>query len=118
MLVLKHVKLVAGDGVPQARAEVRGRGRGVRRGGVERGAPHASLVAFEGSDPVARLGVAEHRLAVCGDRRGRCVISAGSWNARAGFISGWIVRERRGVPARNDVWKKETGRPWGASSHP
>ena len=66
---LELVQLVAGGCVPHARREVGRRGGGNHSGVVEHAGPHRALVPLEGADPVARLAVAQHGLAVLAGRR-------------------------------------------------
>eukprot|EP00982_Pelagococcus_subviridis_P004219 29099-Pelagococcus_subviridis.AAC.6 len=64
VLMREAVQLVSRDRVPQTRGEVRARGRAVRRRRVQRRPPHAPLMPLERADPVSRLAVPKHRLAV------------------------------------------------------
>lgn len=64
MLVREVEELLAFDRVPHTSRKVGGRRCGVRGGRVEARRPHGAFVALESANPVARLAVAQHGLAI------------------------------------------------------
>ena len=64
MLVDERVQLVPGDRVPHLRCEITTTSCRPRRGNIQLGGPHGSLVPREGPDPISRVAAPQHRLGV------------------------------------------------------
>ena len=58
------MQLVPGDRVPHLRCEITTTSCRPRRGNIQLGGPHGSLVPREGPDPISRVAAPQHRLGV------------------------------------------------------